>query len=239
MPSCGWQLWGRRRGSRAKRFFCSLPTPPPSLPHPRAQGEGRLSLVSSRRPLSLPCSRRRSPGSILSRRSGEGAAGGGRSHSLPYPAGQTAGTPRGSVRTREVPGYVAGLRSSSLRPPDSVPRKEPSAPTGRGGARPDGKGWVDRGHRVSAPPRQRDPAGNRLVGRSVRPGCSPRESGDSEEALLPPPPPIPALAGSSLSSRPAGLTLCWLLGGGSSSPSSPLILGPPSQPWEIAKAVFP
>lgn len=115
-------------------------------------------------------------------------------------------------------------------------RRSHRAPTGRGGARRGREGWAGPGHLVSAPPRQCGPAGSQLVGRSLHPGCSPRKSGDSEEAL--PPPPIPALAGSSLASRLAGLTLCWLLGGGSGSPSSPLLptLGDPEGRVSIASA---
>lgn len=108
VPSCGWQLWGRRRGSRAKRFFCSQPTPPPSLPHPHAQGEGRPSLGSSSRTMSLPCSRRRSPGSILSRRSEEGAAWG-------------RALPLAPLSRRTDGGDSAGLRKDPRSPRATLP----------------------------------------------------------------------------------------------------------------------
>lgn len=89
-------------------FFCSHPTPPPSLPHPHAQGEGRPSLGSSSRTVSLPCSRRRSPGSILSRRSGEGAAGG-------------RALPLAPLSRRTDGGDSAGLRKDPRSPRATLP----------------------------------------------------------------------------------------------------------------------
>ena len=176
-------------------FSRSKATPTPTTAPPPRPGGGGAQLPSpgcsppSRRLGSLPCSRLLSPGSILSRRSGEGAAGGGRSPSLPEPARRTAGTPRGSGRARESPGCVAGPRRSTLRPLGGEPRGEPSAPTGRGGARRGGEGWSRPSTPGARAPQQRRQRAGPSVRRSVRPGCSPRESGDSEEALPNHPPP--------------------------------------------------
>lgn len=152
---------------------------------------------------SLPCSRRPSPGSILSRRSGEGAAGGGRSHSLPEPARRTAGTPRGSGRAREFPGCETGPRGSTLRPPGCGPPEEPSASTGRGGARRGGEGWSWPSVPGASYPQRRRRRASPSVRGSVRPGCAPRESGDSEDALPNHPHSFPhSLAPPSLPSSP-------------------------------------
>lgn len=170
---------GAGAGPRAK--LSPLPRQPPTptaAPPSRPGGGGtRLPSPGCLPPAgglgSLPCSRRPSPGSILSRRSGEGAAGGGRSLSLPEPAGRTAGTPRGS------PGCVARPRRSTLRPPGCGPREEPSAPTGRGGARRGWEGWSWPSTPGVGAPQQLRQRASPSVRRSVRPGCSPRESGDS------------------------------------------------------------
>lgn len=158
------------------------------------------------------------PGQHLVSTLGGGGGRGRRSHSLPEPPRRTTGTPRGSGRARESPEWAAGPRRSTLRPPGCGPREQPSAPTGRGGARRDGAGraGASRLRRVPAPPAAQ--AARRPVSPSVgetrllAEGEWGRRRSSSQ-----PPPLLPALAGSSLASQLAYLTLPWPLGRGSGS----------------------
>lgn len=165
---------------------------------------------------SLPCSRGLSPGSILSRRSGEGAAGGGApTRSLSPPDGRRGlrGAPGGPGSPRNGrPGRgalpcaprAAGLGSSHR------PRRDGA---GRDGA---GRAGASRLRRVPAPPAAQ--AARRSVSPSVgetrllAEGEWGRRRSSSQ-----PPPLLPALAGSSLASQLAYLTLPWPLGRGSGS----------------------
>lgn len=174
-------------GAGAKAF------PSPGYPHP--QQLPHLSPVGGGAPLpspgrpppsggqgSLPGSRRLSPGSILSRRSERGrrwGVGGSPTRSPSPPDGQRGlrGAPGGPGSPRAVrPGRgalpcaprAAGLGRSHR------PRRD--------GAGRDGVGRAGASRR--SPVRVRpSSAGGARVRRSVRPGCEPRESGDSEDAF--------------------------------------------------------
>lgn len=103
------QPWGRGRGPGIKPFLRAR-LPPPSAPAPPSSPEGGGAPLRSSGwpPLSsglgsLPCSKHLSPGSILSRRSGEGAAvGGAPTRSLSPPDGRRGlrGAPGGPGRPR-------------------------------------------------------------------------------------------------------------------------------------------
>lgn len=182
-------------------FFFFAPSPPHPLHCPTLMPKERGALSRVLPPDGVPTLQQApEPGQhLVSTLGGGGGGGEGSPTRSLIPPDRRRGLRGAPEGPEESPGYVAGLRSSTLRPPDCVPRKEPWAPTGRGGARLGTEGWVGPGHLVSAPPRQCGPAESRLVGRSVHPGCSPRESGDSEEALPPPfphslaPPSLPGL----------------------------------------------
>lgn len=139
-PSSGASRPARRAPGAGPGAACS-PPPHQAAPHPHGGptrapwGPGRPAPLRPRG--SLPGSRLPSPGSILSRRSEEGAAGGGRLHGLPEPAGRTAGDPAGlregpARRGRAAALYPAppGLRASGAAiGPDGARR----GAAGRGG----------------------------------------------------------------------------------------------------------
>ena len=113
------------------RILPTHPTPftaPPSCPRRGAP----LSLVSSRRPVSLPCSRRRSPGSILSRRSGEGAAGGRALPLAPLSRRTDGGDSAGLRKDPGSPGLRSGAAEFYPAPPGLRASEGAIGPDGTG-----------------------------------------------------------------------------------------------------------
>lgn len=189
MRSSSPHPWARGRGPRLTSPPSPGNPPPPQRPHPRALGEGAPGsppLVALRPPAGwgpyLAAGARARAASCLDAR-GRGRRGeGAPTRSLSPPDGRRGlrGSPGGPGSPQAVwPGRgalscaprAAGLGRSHR------PRRDGA---GRDGA---GRAGASRRRPVPAPPQQCRQRASPSVRRSVRPGCSPRESGDSEDAL--------------------------------------------------------
>ena len=212
----------RALGAGAGPGAACSPHPPRPPPTRTPWGPGRPASLRPRG--SLPGSRLPSPGSILSRRSGEGVAGGGRLHGLPEPAGRTAGDPAG---LREGPARRGRAAAVYPAPPGLRASGAAIGPDGRGrlGLAVDARGPRPRECRQRAGP---------PVSPSVGAPAARRAGVRTARLLCPPPPPgarwlLPRLPACRLNS-----CLAARRRSGSPAPGSPA----PSLAWGARGAVF-
>lgn len=138
MPSCGWQLWGRRRGSRAKRFFA--PSPPHPLHCPTLMPKERGALFRVLPPDCVPTLQQApEPGQhLVSTLGGGGGGGEGSPTRSPIPPDRRRGLRGAPEGPEESPGYVASCGALPCAPRTACLRR--SHRPRRDGA---GHDWVE------------------------------------------------------------------------------------------------